>query len=60
MTGDLLHVDDINYKSFARQRDETINLRFIDFISEIDMYMRFLYVRSFSESHVRIFEKDQI
>ncbi len=36
------------------------NLRFIDFISEIDMYMRFLYMRSFSESHVRIFEKDQI
>ncbi len=32
------------------------NLRFIDFTSERDAYARFLFVRSFYESNVRIFE----
>ncbi len=32
------------------------NLRFIDFTSERDVYMRFLYVHSFYESHIRTFK----
>ncbi len=33
------------------------HLRFMDFTSERDAYVCFLYVRSFYESHVRIFER---
>ncbi len=32
------------------------NLRFIDFTSERDVYVHFLYVHSFYESHVRTFK----
>ncbi len=32
------------------------NLRFKDFTSERDAYARFLFIRSFYESNIRIFE----
>ncbi len=38
---------------YAQVQDQ---LRFIDFISERDTFVRFLCIRSFCESHVRIFE----
>ncbi len=33
------------------------HFRFIDFTSEREVYARFLFIRSFYESHVRISEK---
>ncbi len=40
--------------NFAQVQD---HLRFIEFTSERDAYVRFLFVPSFYESHIRISEK---
>ncbi len=61
MIGDLLYVNDIIRSRLQGRELKPVNcaqvqdhLRFIDLSSERDAYARFLFVRSFYESHLRI------